>query len=50
MPPVRTAFAGMLAWAGGALFTARILIDRSPPRSLRYLLTEKGPIRRCPWN
>lgn len=48
LPPGMSIAPGLLAWAGGALFTARMLIDPFTAAKFPYLLTEKGPARRFP--
>lgn len=48
LPPARTAAAGVAAWAGGALFTAKILASPFAAAKYPYLLAEKGPLRRLP--
>lgn len=39
---------GMLAWVGGALFTAKILVNPFAAAKYTWLLVEKGPLRRLP--
>jgi hypothetical protein len=48
MPPMRTAWSGLLAWAGGALFTAKMLTNPFVAAKYTWLMTEKGPARRLP--
>lgn len=48
MPPRRTALAGGLAWAGGALFMAKILVNPFAAAKYPYLATERGLVRRLP--
>jgi hypothetical protein len=39
---------GLLAWIGGALFTAKMLVSPFWAAKFPYLVTEKGPARRLP--
>jgi len=39
---------GLLAWAGGALFTVKMLVSPFWAAKFPYLVTEKGPARRLP--
>ena len=48
LPPMETAWPGLLAWAGGALFTAKILLNPFVAAKYTYLITERGPARRLP--
>ena len=48
LPPARTAWTGVLSWIGGALFTARMVVDPFSAAKFTWLLTEKGPARRLP--
>lgn len=47
-PPVESLAPGVLAWAGGALFTARLLIDPFGAAKFPYLMAEHGAVRRLP--
>jgi hypothetical protein len=46
--PVESAWPGILAWAGGALFTARMLISPFVAAGFPWLSTESGPARLLP--
>lgn len=48
MPPGNIAWAGVLAWLGGALFTAKILLNPFVAAKYPYLTTERGAARRLP--
>ena len=48
IPPTRSALSGVLAWMGGALFTAKMLMNPFVAAKFTYLTTEKGPARRLP--
>jgi hypothetical protein len=47
-PPMHTAWTGVLAWIGGALFTAKILVSPFTAAKFTWELTEKGPARWLP--
>jgi hypothetical protein len=47
-PPGNIAAAGVLAWLGGALFTAKILLNPFAAAKYPYLMTERGAARRLP--
>jgi hypothetical protein len=47
-PPGLSAAAGVLAWIGGALFTAKMLVNPFWAAKYTYLVMEKGPARRLP--
>jgi hypothetical protein len=48
MPPGNIVWAGLLAWAGGALFTAKILLNPFMAAKYPFLTTERGAARRLP--
>lgn len=48
LPPGNVAAAGALAWLGGALFTAKILLNPFAAAKYPYLVTERGAARRLP--
>ena len=48
MPPGNVAAASLLAWLGGALFTAKILLNPFIAAKYPYLTTERGAARRLP--
>jgi len=48
MPPGATVAPGALAWIGGALFTAKLLVNPFWAARYPYLVMEKGPLRRLP--
>lgn len=48
MPPGISIAPGVLAWIGGALFTAKILVNPFWAAKYTYLITEKGAARRLP--
>jgi hypothetical protein len=48
IPPGNIAAAGALAWLGGALFTAKILLNPFIAAKYPYLTTERGAARRLP--
>jgi hypothetical protein len=48
MPPGNALWAGMAAWLGGALFTAKILLNPFGAAKYPYLTTEHGAARRLP--
>ncbi len=47
-PPLESAAPGLLAWAGGALFTARLLVDPFGAAKFPYLMAQHGAVRRLP--
>jgi hypothetical protein len=47
-PPLTLMTPGLLAWMGGALFTAKILVNPFVAAKFPYLATERGPARRLP--
>ncbi len=48
MPPGNIALGGIAAWLGGALFTAKILMNPFIAAKYPYLMTERGAARRLP--
>jgi hypothetical protein len=48
VPPLQGAWPGVLAWIGGALFTAKMLVSPFVAAKFTYLTTERGPARRLP--
>ena len=48
MPPGNIAWTGLLAWTGGALFTAKVLLNPFIAAKYPYLITERGAARRLP--
>jgi hypothetical protein len=48
LPPVVASWQGVLAWLGGALFTAKMIVDPFVAAKFTWLMTEKGPARRLP--
>ncbi len=48
VPPGFTVTPGVLAWIGGALFTAKMLVNPFVAAKFPYLAVEKGPARRLP--
>ena len=48
MPPGNIVGAGVLAWLGGALFTAKILLNPFAAAKYPYLTPERGAARRLP--
>ena len=48
VPPGLSVAPGVLAWAGGALFTAKMLLNPFWAAKYPYLLVEKGAARRLP--
>jgi hypothetical protein len=48
LPPGAGAGVGLLAWAGGALFTAKLLANPFVAAKYTWLTTEKGAARRLP--
>ncbi|HMD36480.1 MAG TPA: hypothetical protein VKH42_15995 [Vicinamibacterales bacterium] len=48
MPPTASWAAPLLAWAGGALFTAKILFNPFVSAKFTWEITERGPARRLP--
>lgn len=48
MPPIDIVWPAVLAWIGGALFTAKMLVSPFAAAKFPYLTTEKGPARRLP--
>jgi hypothetical protein len=48
VPPGLSVTPGVLAWIGGALFTAKMLVNPFVAAKFPYLTVEKGPARRLP--
>jgi hypothetical protein len=48
LPPQLSVAPAALAWIGGALFTAKMLVNPFWAAKYPYLVTEKGPARRLP--
>jgi hypothetical protein len=48
VPPLPSALPGLLAWIGGALFTAKMLVSPFVAAKFTWELTERGPARRLP--
>jgi hypothetical protein len=48
MPPLSSAWPGIAAWAGGALFTAKMLVNPFVAAKFTYETTERGFARRLP--
>jgi len=48
IPPTSSALPGVLAWIGGALFTAKMLVTPFESAKFTWLIAEKGPARRLP--
>jgi hypothetical protein len=48
MPPVHTALPALLAWVGGALFTAKMLLNPFASAKSPWEITERGWARRLP--
>jgi len=48
MPPMGTVIPGLLAWTGGALFTAKILLNPFVSAKSTWEITEHGAARRLP--
>jgi hypothetical protein len=48
MPPVPSMWPALLAWAGGALFTAKILLNPFVSAKNTWEIAEHGPARRLP--
>jgi hypothetical protein len=48
MPPTASWVGPLLAWAGGALFTAKILFNPFVSAKFTWEITERGPARRLP--
>lgn len=48
LPPGVSIAPGILAWVGGALFTAKILLNPFWAAKYTWLIAEKGPLRRLP--
>jgi len=48
VPGVNVAAPAVVAWIGGALFTAKMLVNPFVAAKYPYLTTEKGPARRLP--
>lgn len=48
MPPLSSSMVGLLTWVGGALFTAKLLVNPFAIAKSTWELTEKGPARRLP--
>jgi hypothetical protein len=48
MPPGMSLTPGVVAWVGGALFTAKMLVNPFVAAKFTWQLTEKGPARRLP--
>jgi hypothetical protein len=47
-PPMHFGGPGVLAWAGGALFTAKMLMNPFVAAKFTYTTMERGPLRRLP--
>ena len=47
-PPLRSSFPGLLAWVGGALFTAKMLINPFYAAKFTWETTQRGWARRLP--
>jgi hypothetical protein len=47
-PPLMTAVPGLVAWIGGALFTAKMLVSPFTAAKFTWELTERGLARRLP--
>ena len=48
LPPMVASWHGVLAFVGGALFTAKMVADPFVAAKFTWLMTEKGPARRLP--
>lgn len=48
LPPLDSAWPGLLAWVGGALFTAKMLVNPFVAAKFPYQTMERGPARRLP--
>jgi len=48
VPPLDAMWPGVLAWVGGALFTAKMLVNPFVAAKMPYQTTERGPARRLP--
>jgi hypothetical protein len=48
VPPLDSAWPGIVAWLGGALFTAKILVNPFVAAKFPFQTTERGPLRRLP--
>lgn len=48
VPPLESTWPGLLAWIGGALFTAKMLVNPFVAARFPYQTTERGPARRLP--
>jgi hypothetical protein len=48
IPPVEIAWVGVVAWVGGALFTAKMLVSPFIAAKSTYLMAERGPVRGLP--
>jgi hypothetical protein len=48
VPPGASLAPGVLAWMGGAVFTAQMLVNPFWAAKFPYLVVEKGPLRRLP--
>ena len=47
-PPMQFGWPGVLSWMGGALFTAKMLLNPFVSAKFTYLTMERGPLRRLP--
>ena len=48
VPPLASTWPGLLAWVGGAIFTAKILVTPFASAKSTWLISERGPLRRLP--
>ena len=48
VPPMRSPAVGLLAWVGGALFTAKMLVAPFESAKFTWLAAERGLLRRLP--
>jgi hypothetical protein len=48
VPPIVSPWPGLIAWAGGALFTAKMLVNPFVAAKFTYETTEQGVARRLP--
>jgi hypothetical protein len=48
VPAAKTTWTGILAWLGGALFTAKLLVNAFVAAKYPYLMAERGAVRRLP--
>jgi hypothetical protein len=48
LPPIDVAWPGIFAWIGGALFTAKMLVNPFIAAKYTYLMPERGQLRRLP--